>query len=80
MPIAKFVNAQDIREMINKRNPGRTIGYHKACQLKRDIKEAYIKKYGEVMLYNENNIPLSWVLEFLGEAAFHPNKQKEKDA
>ena len=60
MPIARFVTAKDIQRIHNERNPDNHIGYAKACDIKQKCRMKFEEEFGEVELYDERRIPLSW--------------------
>ena len=71
MPIAEFVNGQQIREMFAE--AGLKIGRAKACEIKNQLK----KEHPDVILPNEKVIPKIWVLEKYGTQVY---RKKKKDA
>ena len=79
MPIARFINSQDLMRIHNERNPHRKITYKTARWMKKYCREQYEKEYGKVVLYDDRVIPLAWYEMYFGEDAFSPKKAKKKD-
>lgn len=78
MAIAKFVTAKDIHRMLNEVNPECRFSYQQACKLKNIVVELHEKDFGQIQLFDEKRIPLSWVEHYFSEEALTPKKKKKK--
>ncbi len=58
----EYINAKQLREMFNEKNPTNKMGIQKAREMLRLIKE----RYPNVLLPRPNVIPKSWVDESFG--------------
>ncbi|WP_143404414.1 hypothetical protein [Merdibacter massiliensis] len=67
----RFVNGKEFQRLFNEANPDGHIGYPKALQLLKKIKEMH----GDCLLPSENVIPMTWVEEALGKGAYIRKKK-----
>lgn len=58
----EYINAKQLQQMFNESNPTHKMGYKKARELLKKIRD----RYPDVLLPREKVIPKSWVDESLG--------------
>lgn len=66
MPVARFINTKEIKDIFNERNPTNKIGDRKAAQWRDEWKAAHPK----AKLPGDNVVPYIWLEEHYGEDVY----------